>query len=73
MANADNLLAQVQGLRDRAMGILDKAERADDHRSAIAAIREARSCVELLGKLAGELKDAPTINIVMMPVEQGKI
>ena len=55
------------------MGILDKAERADDHRSAIAAIREARSCVELLGKLAGELKDAPTINIVMMPVEQGKI
>ncbi len=63
VAQADNLLAQVCDLRDRAVVILDKAEAADDLRSAIAAIREARGCVELLGKLAGQLKDAPTLNL----------
>ena len=29
--------------------------------------REARGCVELLGKLAGQLKDSPTINVILMP------
>ena len=65
VAQADNLLAQVCDLRDRAVAILDKAEDADDLRSAIAAIREARGCVELLGKLAGQLKDVPTVNILI--------
>ena len=65
-AHADDLLAQVTDLRDRALGILGKAETADDLRAALAAIREARGCLELLGKLAGELRDSPTINIVMM-------
>ncbi len=32
-------------------------------RTALGAIREARGCVELLGKLAGELQDAPTVNV----------
>ena len=49
------------------IGILDKAEESDDLRAATAAIREARGCVELLGKLAGQLKDAPTINVILMP------
>ena len=66
-AQADALLAQVIDLRDRAIGILDKAGESDDLRAATAAIREARGCVELLGKLAGELKDAPTINVILMP------
>ena len=63
VARADDLLAQVVDLKDRSLGILDKAEACDDLRAAIAAIREARGCVELLGKLAGQLKDAPTINL----------
>jgi hypothetical protein len=45
--------------------VLTKAENADDLRAAVAAIREARGCVELLGKLAGQLQDAPTINVIM--------
>ncbi len=65
VAHADDLLAQVRDLRDRAFGILEKAESANDRRVALAAIREARGCVELFGKLAGELKDAPTVNVVM--------
>ncbi len=66
-AQADNLLAQVTDLRDRAIGILDTAEAEEDLKAAIAAIREARGCVELLAKLAGQLKDAPTFNLILMP------
>jgi hypothetical protein len=64
-ADADNLLAQVVDLRDKALSILQKAEASEDLRNATGAIREARACVELLGKLAGQLKDAPTINLVL--------
>ncbi len=66
-ARADALLAQVVDLRDKALGVLKKAETADDLRTAVSAIREARGCVELLGKLAGQLKDSPTINVILMP------
>ena len=62
-AHADSLLVQVVDLRDKALGVLTKAESSDDLRAAIAAIREARGCVELLGKLAGELNDAPAVNL----------
>ncbi len=64
-AQADDLLAQVCDLRDKALAVLMKAEAADDLRAAIGAIREARGCVELFGKLAGQLRDAPTINLFM--------
>ncbi len=63
VAHADTILAQVQNLRDRAIKILDLVEMDKDWRVAIAAIREARGCVELLGKLAGELQDVATINV----------
>lgn len=54
-ARADDLLCQVEDLRDRAFGVLVKAEEVGDLRAAMGAIREARSCVELLARLAGEL------------------
>ncbi len=64
-AQADDLLAQVCNLRDKALGILEKAENTNDLRTALGAIREARGCVELFGKLAGQLRDAPTVNLFM--------
>jgi hypothetical protein len=67
IAHADTILAQVQELRDRALSILDKAEKVEDFRGALSAIREARGCLELLGKLAGELRDVPTVNILVTP------
>lgn len=67
VAHADNLLDQVKVLQLRALNILSKAEEAEDWRAATSAIREARSCLELLGKLAGELKDGQTVNIVISP------
>ncbi len=66
-AQADALLAQVVDLRDKALGILSKAEVAEDLRAAVSAIREARGCVELLGKLAGQLNEAPVVNLILMP------
>ncbi len=57
-AQADALLAQVVDLRDKALGVLEQAEASEDLRTAVSAIREARGCVELLGKLAGQLKDS---------------
>ena len=72
-AQADDLLAQVVDLRDKALGVLGKAEKSDDLRTAVSAIREARGCVELLGKLAGQLKDAPTVNILVSAEWRGEI
>ena len=66
-AQADALLAQVVDLRDKALDVLDTAQGSADLRAAIGAIREARGCVELLAKLAGQLKDAPTVNLILMP------
>ena len=64
-AQADELLAQVVDLRDKALAILEKAEAANDWRAAVGAMREIRANIELLGKLAGQLRDAPTVNIVL--------
>ena len=67
VARGDDLLAQVEGLRDRAMGVLTRAEAAEDLRAAVSAIKEARGCVELLAKMCGELRDGQTVNIIMTP------
>jgi transposase-like protein len=67
VARADDLLAQVRQLQDRALGILRRAERKGDLRSASGAIREARGLIELLGKLAGQLQDGVTVNVALLP------
>jgi len=54
IAQADSLLDQVRGLQARAMGILAKAEKAGDLRTALAAIGQARGVLELQAKLTGE-------------------
>jgi hypothetical protein len=56
VADAGTLLDQVQGLVVRATGILDRAEQAGEHQAALGAIRELRGCLELFGKLNGELR-----------------
>jgi transposase-like protein len=50
-AHADDLLADVRMLKQRALGILEKAEKAGDLRTALAAIRETRNVLELMGQL----------------------
>lgn len=67
VADADNLLRQVRGLQAKAVAILLRAERDGDLRTALAAIREARGCLELLAKLLGELDERPVVNLVVAP------
>jgi len=67
VTHADDLLAQVRDLQSRALTILDTAETAGDLKVALAAIREARGCIELFGRLAGELSDGATVNIILSP------
>lgn len=65
VAEADALLAQVQSLQARTLSILEEAESTKQHRTALSAIREARSNLELLAKLLGELDDSPQVNLTI--------
>jgi hypothetical protein len=65
VANADDLLAQLKALRNRAISLLTKAEAAGDYRTALAGIREARGCIETLMEIEGELDRRGVTNIVI--------
>ncbi len=67
IAEAEGLLGQVRDIHARTLAILEAVESTGEHRTALAAIREARSNLELLAKLIGELDESPTINILIAP------
>jgi hypothetical protein len=67
VAKADDLLEQVRNLQAHALDILERAEKAGDLRTALAAISQARGNLELLGKLAGELDERPVVNLNVSP------
>jgi transposase-like protein len=66
-ARADDLLDQVRHLQTHALDILERAEKAGDLRTALAAISQARGNLELLGKLAGELDERSVVNLNISP------
>jgi hypothetical protein len=63
VAHADGLLADVRSLQARTLAVLEAAELSHEHRTALAAIREARSNLELLAKLLGELDERPGVAV----------
>jgi hypothetical protein len=67
VTQADNLLNQVRSLQTHVLDILERAEKAGDLRTALAAISQARGNLELLGKLAGELDERPVVNLNVSP------
>jgi len=67
ITHADSLLEQVKYLQEKSLEILSKAEEIGDYRACTSAINEARKCLELLGKLAGELRDGQTVNVIVSP------
>ena len=67
VAQADNLLDQVKSLQEKACELLAKAEKSGDLRTALAGVKEAKSCLELLAKLQGELQQEGTINVTIAP------
>jgi hypothetical protein len=46
---------------------LEATEETQDHRVALAAIREARSNLELIGEVTKELNRTPTLNLELHP------
>jgi len=67
VADADDLLRQAGALRSKAISLLMKAEAAGDLRAALAGVREARGCIELLARLLGEIRDGPIVNVTISP------
>jgi hypothetical protein len=66
---AVDLLTELTELREKSMSLLLTAERAGDIRTALAGIREARACLELLAEVQGELDRRPTLNILAISPE----
>ena len=69
VARGDTLLDQARDLQAKALGILQKAEDANDLRLALVAIREARGTLELLARLQGELQETTTVNVLVASPE----
>jgi len=62
-ARADSLLDRIEALHSRTLAILEAVEGTDEHGTALAAIREARRNLELIGEVTWELDRAGTINL----------
>ena len=62
-AQADSLLDRIEALHSRTLAILEAVEGTDEHGTALAAIREARRNLELVGEVSRELDRAGSINL----------
>lgn len=67
MEQADKLLERVEGLYDKALDLMAKAEADGKFQPAVSAIKEARSNLELIARLVGELKTGTHINLTYSP------
>jgi hypothetical protein len=61
--HASDLLGRVQKLADEAIGLLESAKAAGNIKGATAAVCAAVRCLELLGRLDGQLRSANTPGI----------
>ena len=66
-ARADTLLDRIEALHSRTMAILEAVEGTDEHSTALAAIREARRNLELVGEVSRELDRVATIKVALNP------
>lgn len=67
VSRADDLLARAREYETRAVALLEKAAEEDDYGTALRGIREARSCLELLARMRGEIEREMTVNILQLP------
>src|SRR3954447_19479029 len=67
VAEAGDLLSRIEGLQSRTLSILEAVEVTEQHGVGLAAIREARANLELIGRVTKELVEAPTINLHLNP------
>jgi hypothetical protein len=66
-ARADDLLEQVRALRTKSLQLMTAAEQSGDLRTALAGIREARACLELLAEMSQAIDRRPTVNLLVAP------
>lgn len=66
-ARGSDLLDDAHSLRKKALSLLSQAEAAGDLRTALHGVREAARCLELEGKLRGELDDGIHLSILVAP------
>jgi hypothetical protein len=66
-SRADTLLDRIEALQSRTLAILEAAEQTHEYRTALAAIRESRSNLELIGEVTRELNRTPTLNLSVNP------
>jgi hypothetical protein len=64
---ADDLLAQLRALRSKSMALLLAAEQSGDIRTALAGVREARACLELLLEIEQRIDRRPIVNVLVSP------
>jgi hypothetical protein len=62
-AQADTLLDRIEALQSRTLALLEATEKTGEHRTALAAVREARGNLELIGEITKELDRTPTLNL----------
>ena len=67
IARGASIEERVDALFVRADGLLQAMEDAKDYRGATAAIREMRGCLELIGKLRGQIDAGVTVNVFAGP------
>jgi hypothetical protein len=63
VSEATSLLSRVENLMQESEKIAAEAKIEENWSAATSALREARSCLELLGKLRGELQQADTVHL----------
>jgi hypothetical protein len=67
VAEADSLLDRIEDLHSRTEAILVELEGTDLHGAKLAAIREMRRNLELIGEVTKELDRTPTLNLHLNP------
>ncbi len=67
ITEAGNLLSDLEGLRESALGFLNEAKEAKDLKSAASLINAACKVIETLGEVRGELDRKATVNIIYSP------
>lgn len=65
IAKGDDLLQYVKGLLEKSVRILDQAEASGDWKNALSGIREARGCLELLGRVTNQLGPNSAVNVLV--------
>lgn len=63
VARGEDLQKWSKGILGKAVSYMNQAEAAGDLRTACSAIREARGCIELLGRFQGELGPNSQVNV----------